>query len=741
MTLRITNGVTPYNKQVVANYTTPCTGPWWQCGWGANSVSATIGWWDATPAPQGDTTPPVISQTSASPTSNGATVTWSTNEVADSQVDYGTSTSYGSTTPLNGTLVNSHTLSLTGLIPATYYYRVRSRDAAGNLATQAAGPFTISAAGFTLTLTPANQETVQGSGTAHTVILNAQGGFTGSVTLNAPTVPPGATATFSRPSLLPGQSATLTLRTVNGTPLGQHPYVVSGTSATQSAISVSGTVRVTAKTAPLVVNSENTVHQPNTGNIWEPSSAVGNAWVTAWNILTDDASAVVDGRVRAWDGAWTNEKILIAPNGKALGDLYLEWDAGRKRYIFCAIDIQPGGLFPHPTNVWYGYSNEAVTEWTIVSSPVLSGLEGDWDFPSCGVDTSGRIGIGAVSKIDPFNLKFYVKVSGTDGTFSTPPTAIPTSLLAGQASKGALARLVAAGSEFHAFIPTLDLSYLPIQVNWHRGITNSQNGVIDWSSPAQLLYEFDPPLNHSPTDHCKTFPNDCKRIYYAGAHLDAHGTPGGHWAVVFSAGTKVGNTIRYNNAHICASDLSRGCGKVNPSVNDQFLAGVAVVDQPGTNLPVFWVSYLTYNVYNSQTYTGTIPLISQAIYFLPSQPGVGATTRTGIQPTYWLAHPGKCNIATGCYAAGDYVGISANPFVAASTPIIDKYLLRNGISQLFVQDPESPLSGQTFSIPWTAIPFGTVSRSATVVGPHISPGVNPALRRGPMTEKSPPRRP
>ena len=154
---------------------------------------------------------------------------------------------------------------------------------------------------------------------------------------------------------------------------------------------------------------------------------------------------------------------------------------------------------------------------------------------------------------------------------------------------------------------------------------------------------------------------------------------------------------------------------------------------------MFWVSYLTYSVYNSQTYTGTIPLISQAIYFLPGQPGVGATTRTGIQPTYWLAHPGKCNIATGCYAAGDYVRISANPFLAASTPIIDKYLLRNGISQLFVQDPESPVSGQTFSIPWTAIPFGTVNRSATILGSHISPGVNPALRRGPMTEKPRPR--
>ncbi|PYS12164.1 MAG: hypothetical protein DMG15_15320 [Acidobacteria bacterium] len=86
-----------------------------------------------------DITPPVISGvTVTSITATSATVTWTTNEVSDSQADYGTSTAYTSSTPLNANLVTSHTALLTGLSANTlYHYRVDSRDAAGNLASSA----------------------------------------------------------------------------------------------------------------------------------------------------------------------------------------------------------------------------------------------------------------------------------------------------------------------------------------------------------------------------------------------------------------------------------------------------------------------------------------------------------------------------------------------------------------------------------------------------------------------------
>ena len=87
---------------------------------------------------------PVISSVSAtSLTTTGATIQWTTNENSTSQVEYGISTAYGSTTPINFTLVGSHSVNLTSLLASTlYHFRVYSRDAANNLATSSDMTFT-----------------------------------------------------------------------------------------------------------------------------------------------------------------------------------------------------------------------------------------------------------------------------------------------------------------------------------------------------------------------------------------------------------------------------------------------------------------------------------------------------------------------------------------------------------------------------------------------------------------------
>src|SRR3989441_2597945 len=86
-----------------------------------------------------DNTPPIISSVSAfNISSSQATITWATNQASDSQVEYGLTTAYGSSTPLNSSLLTAHAVTLTGLqATTTYHYRVKSRDAAGNLATSA----------------------------------------------------------------------------------------------------------------------------------------------------------------------------------------------------------------------------------------------------------------------------------------------------------------------------------------------------------------------------------------------------------------------------------------------------------------------------------------------------------------------------------------------------------------------------------------------------------------------------
>ncbi|MBA2480238.1 MAG: fibronectin type III domain-containing protein [Planctomycetes bacterium] len=78
-------------------------------------------------------------------TATGATITWTTNEASDTQVQYGTTTAYGSSTTLNTTKVTAHAQALTGLTASTlYHYRVKSADAAGNLATSGDFTFTTS---------------------------------------------------------------------------------------------------------------------------------------------------------------------------------------------------------------------------------------------------------------------------------------------------------------------------------------------------------------------------------------------------------------------------------------------------------------------------------------------------------------------------------------------------------------------------------------------------------------------
>src|SRR6266511_437701 len=72
----------------------------------SNEVSTTI-----------DTTPPVVSLVSAfNISASAATITWATNEASDSQVDYGLTTAYGSSAPLNSSLLTAHAVTLTGLL-------------------------------------------------------------------------------------------------------------------------------------------------------------------------------------------------------------------------------------------------------------------------------------------------------------------------------------------------------------------------------------------------------------------------------------------------------------------------------------------------------------------------------------------------------------------------------------------------------------------------------------------------
>jgi hypothetical protein len=97
--------------------------------------------YDATATVSSDCTPPVISNVQATNiTAGGATITWTTNEAANSRVTYGLTTPPGTNRDDLANYVTSHSVTLTGLTQCTkYYFSVTSADAPGNSATDTNG--------------------------------------------------------------------------------------------------------------------------------------------------------------------------------------------------------------------------------------------------------------------------------------------------------------------------------------------------------------------------------------------------------------------------------------------------------------------------------------------------------------------------------------------------------------------------------------------------------------------------
>ncbi len=93
-----------------------------------------------------DITPPTLTSIATSSLSTtGATITWTTDEVATSTILYGLTTAYG-TASSSAVATTSHSITLSGLTLNTlYHFQVNSYDSVGNLATSSDVTFTTDA--------------------------------------------------------------------------------------------------------------------------------------------------------------------------------------------------------------------------------------------------------------------------------------------------------------------------------------------------------------------------------------------------------------------------------------------------------------------------------------------------------------------------------------------------------------------------------------------------------------------
>jgi len=115
-----------------------------------NNVSITVGVVATAnlALPTHDAVPPTLSAIQAIDLSDSAaTISWQTDEDADSVVEYGLNASYGLAIT-NSAMTQDHAINLSGLNGATpYHYRVRSKDAAGNEAVSGDHTFTTNPSG------------------------------------------------------------------------------------------------------------------------------------------------------------------------------------------------------------------------------------------------------------------------------------------------------------------------------------------------------------------------------------------------------------------------------------------------------------------------------------------------------------------------------------------------------------------------------------------------------------------
>ncbi len=265
---------------------------------------------DPTP---GDSAAPVISSIqSSSITSSGVAITWNTDETSDTQVEYSTDTSYGSQTTLSTPLINTHSVSITGLSASTaYHFRVKSRDASGNLATSADQTFSTSAS------VP----------TTYAISVSKSGAGTGTV--SGGSISCGSTC--SQSGITVGSPITLTASAGSGSIFSgwSGSCTGTGTCVVSNTATVTATFTVGVQTTTIISPDHRIDWQagipggiptyPLCNTSQTIPGAVGNGIADDWQAITNAMAACSPGTALFIpEGTYKLSKALVIKKGKAL---------------------------------------------------------------------------------------------------------------------------------------------------------------------------------------------------------------------------------------------------------------------------------------------------------------------------------------------------------------------------------------------------------------------------------------
>jgi lysophospholipase L1-like esterase len=300
-----------------------------------------------------DVTPPVISAIASSTTTTTATITWTTDENSDSNVVYGSTSSYGSASTSAAT-TTSHSVTLTGLTSATtYHFAVVSTDGSGNTATSSDGTFaTASTLSSGQLSTLARLQTAAASSLGNNPVDNADMASPPTVTISG-SHDASLTASANpqaNPTLFRASAGSKHVRTTtNGLYIGS-----------SSVYPAASDLSFITSLSPALVNQGEeqrvyTVDFVVTGQVVELNLRVAGATVS-YRIIVDDRFVARDGVVA------TSQFVKMDFGSSATRRITVEVETATEAFL--GVATSAGGSITAPTNLAYKgiFYGDSITE-------------------------------------------------------------------------------------------------------------------------------------------------------------------------------------------------------------------------------------------------------------------------------------------------------------------------------------------------------------------------------------------
>src|SRR5438105_107417 len=264
----------------------------------------------------------------ATPTSVG--IDWQTSAPANSQVEYGTTTSYGSTTPVDSTMVTTHQLTVSGLNPgATYHCRVHSTDARNNSAVSGDLPC------------PTPKDTTPPTVSITSPAANATLSGTANLTASASDNVAVASVQFKVDSANTGAAVTAAPYTyaLNTAALSNGNHTL-----TAVATDTSGN---TAASAGVPVSVNNATPAPSIASLNPPSGLVGmSVTITGANFgMTQGTSTVTFNGTAATPTSWSATSIVApVPSGATTGNVVVTVGGVASNGVSFTVTVPPPSI-------------------------------------------------------------------------------------------------------------------------------------------------------------------------------------------------------------------------------------------------------------------------------------------------------------------------------------------------------------------------------------------------------------